>query len=57
MKILEINHTYLIRMVGWTEELYSITILLVSEYAYYIRWNNELETAFSWGYNGVNGFY
>ena len=47
MKDLKINRTYLIKtMSGKT--LFSITILLITETSYYLRWNNGLNSNNTW---------
>jgi len=37
---LELNHTYLLRY-GCTDTLHSITVLLISDKAYKVRWNGS----------------
>jgi hypothetical protein len=37
---LELNHTYLLRY-GCTDTLHSVTVLLISDKAYKIRWNGS----------------
>jgi len=37
---LELNHTYLLRY-GCTDTLHSVTVLLISDKAYNIRWNGS----------------
>lgn len=45
---LEKNHTYLIKHVSSYGSLISITILLVTEKAYHICWNNGLSSSNTW---------
>jgi hypothetical protein len=47
LKNLLLNHTYLIRY-GCQKELFSITVLLVTNNAYYIRWNNGTHKSKTW---------
>lgn len=42
------GHTYLIRLVNGRLKLTSITILLVTNTAFYVRWNNGLESTDTW---------
>lgn len=42
------NHTYLIRYVSSSGSLSSVTILLVTEKAYHICWNNGLNSTNTW---------
>lgn len=44
---LELNHTYLLRF-GTSDDIISATILNVSEKAYYVRWNNGLDSINEW---------
>jgi hypothetical protein len=48
MKDLQLNHTYLIKHVGLSDILSSIKILLVTNEAYYIRWNSGLDIHDEW---------
>ena len=45
MQTLYLNHTYLIKK---DNKLSSVTVTLITERAYYIRWNNGLETLYTW---------
>ena len=42
------GHTYLIRLVDGRMKLTSITILLVTNTAFYVRWNKGLESTDTW---------
>lgn len=44
---LELNHTYLIRY-GNTDIISSITVLLITDKAYHLRWNRGLEGNDTW---------
>jgi hypothetical protein len=44
---LELNHTYLIKF-GNTDIISSITVLLITDKAYHIRWNRGLEGNDTW---------
>jgi len=48
MKDLIKGHTYLIRSVSSRLKLSSITILLATNTAFYVRWNNGLESTDTW---------
>ncbi len=41
------NHTYLIKY-RFEDSLYSVTILLITDKAYHIRWNNGMNTSQTW---------
>jgi len=47
MENLEKGKSYLIKF-GQADGLYSITVLLITEKAYFIRWNNGLDTHDKW---------
>lgn len=47
MKNLTVDHTYLIKR-NHSDSLDSITILLITDKAYHIRWNNGLNSTQSW---------
>lgn len=41
------NHTYLIKY-RFEDSLYSITVLVITDKAYHIRWNNGMNTSQTW---------
>ena len=47
MEELKLNHTYLLQY-GTGELLYSATILLITDKAYHVQWNNGLESNNEW---------
>jgi hypothetical protein len=47
IKDLKLNHTYLIRF-GTLDTLHSITILLITDKAYHVRWNRETDSNTTW---------
>lgn len=47
IKDLQINHTYLIRY-GLSTIVSSVTILIITDKAYHIRWNRGLESNDTW---------
>jgi hypothetical protein len=49
MKNLQLNHTYLIRGVPFLSDIInSITILLITDKAYNIKWNNGFNSTNTW---------
>jgi hypothetical protein len=44
---LELNHTYLIRY-GSSDIISSITVLIITDKAYHLRWNRGLESNDTW---------
>jgi len=49
MENLQLNHTYLIRGIPFfSDRLNSITILLITDKAYNIKWNNGLNSTNTW---------
>ena len=47
MEELKLNHTYLLKF-GIGELLFSATILVVTDKAYHVQWNNGLESNKDW---------
>jgi hypothetical protein len=47
IKDLQANHTYLIRY-GTMDTLHSVTILIITDKAYNVRWNKGLESVDTW---------
>jgi hypothetical protein len=47
MNTLQLNHTYLIKRNG-SDSLNSIMVLLITDKAYHIRWNNDSTNAQTW---------
>jgi hypothetical protein len=47
IKDLQLNHTYLIRY-GLSDIVSSVTILLITDKAYHIRWNRGLQSNDTW---------
>ncbi|MFA5207343.1 MAG: hypothetical protein WC428_01685 [Candidatus Paceibacterota bacterium] len=47
MKNLQLNHTYLIRYSS-QDTLLSITVLLITDKAYHLRWNNHINETQTW---------
>jgi len=47
MKELQADHTYLIKR-NHSDSLNSITVLLITDKAYHIRWNNGMDSAQTW---------
>lgn len=44
---LELNHTYLLKF-GIADGLYSVTVLLITDKAWHLRWNNGLDSYDKW---------